>query len=293
MNVRRITALLAGLAAVVSIGTACSSSSPGSATQVSALVRLLLAAPEKTESAKTVRMQMTTKITGAQTATGPSDVTVSGSGEFDFTSRRGTLDFTVPNPDGGTLMIESILDGTTVYEKFPPEMGVPLPAGKTWVRIDVAKAAEQQGIDANALSQPSSGDPTAAVNFLRGASNAQRVGEERLRGEAVEHYRATIDLDKAAQQAPELRAAYDTASAMLGTHSFPVDAWIDAEGRVRKIVYSVRIGSGTANPALSGATMSQTFEFLDFGASVDAAAPPASQVIDMADVFGQQAGSGS
>jgi hypothetical protein len=89
----------------------------------------------------------------------------------------------------------------------------------------------------------------------------------------TKHYRADVDLNKAAERVPDKKAA-DTVKQMFkssGLSSFPVDVWIDRAGRVRRESFSF------SAPAM---VMEMTIEFTRFGVPVDTTPPPADQVMD-------------
>jgi hypothetical protein len=143
--------------------------------------------------------------------------------------------------------------------------------GKSWIKIDPAAFGLAAG------SGFGQADPGASMDALRGVDDVTRVGEEEVRGEPTVHYRGTVDVAKAMAELPEsLRGRLSSVPGLFGT-PWAVDVWIDADGRTRKMAIDVDT---------SVMSMRQEIEFFDFGADVDLSAPPADDVADFAQVFG-------
>lgn len=228
--------------------------------------QIVRAAASKTEAADSSRLAVTVDVRqGAQQGA------VTAEGAFDYRTRRGRMSMDIP----GFGAIDAIADGSVLYMKFPAALAQQLPGGKPWVKLDVEAAARQSGFDLSELSQVQQGDPTQALQYLRGASDeVKKIGEEDLRGAHTTHYTATLDLKKAASSlSGARRAAYDKAIAKLGTASLPADVWIDDAGRARKLSFTQDAAE-------------VTLELYGFGVEVDAAPPPASDVVDLAELLG-------
>src|SRR5436309_1199636 len=121
-----------------------------------ATVTALRDAPKTTTDARTARMEVAIERPGAQGA--PAPITVAG--EADFQAHRGHMlidlsQLGLPGPP-----VDAVFDNATVYEKFPPALGSVLPAGKSWVKVDLATAGRSVGVDASGLSQAQAGDPS-------------------------------------------------------------------------------------------------------------------------------------
>ena len=89
----------------------------------------------------------------------------------------------------GTL--DEVLNGTTIYLQSPL-LTSNLPKGKTWLKLDLQKAAPK-GVDLSALTTQS---PTKLLSQLQAAGNVTKVGDETINGTATTHYRAKLDLSK-------------------------------------------------------------------------------------------------
>jgi hypothetical protein len=90
-------------------------------------------------------------------------------------------------------------------------------------------------------SLPTGTDPTQFLDFLRAVSTSTaKVGTEKVRGVQTTHYQAKVDLSRypkllpASQRAAATRSVNTLASA-LGSHTMPMDAWVDNSNLVRRI----------------------------------------------------------
>ena len=242
--------------------------------------QIVMASASATADANSAKMVMNVAIAGDGTVPAGS---ITGEGAFDFDEQTGRLTMSMPLQEGGApVEIEMIMLGTTIYQRFPTEMAQFF-GGKPWVKIDLTKAASITGVDLGALSSAQSGDPTQALNQLRGVSDdVEEVGREELRGDNVTHYKLTIDLEKAIASAPEdQRDAMRTAIERFGSMMVPAEVWIDDDDRLRKFVQEMDI------PDMG--SMTSTLEFYDFGTEVEAEVPPADQVTDLLDLLQQDA----
>jgi hypothetical protein len=206
-------------------------------------------------------------------------------GEADFSAHRGHMlidlsQLGLPGPP-----IDAVFDNATVYEKFPPALGAALPPGKSWVKVDLASAGKSVG--AAGLSQAQAGDPSQTLDYLRGVTgNVARVGTDEIRGTHTTHYRTTVDLRKAAEKSPTARDIINSTIKLLGSSTQPLDVWIDAQGRVRRIHYTVDLSKSKATtPSIPGSA-TFTLDLFDFGVPVQATVPPADQIADVSTLSG-------
>ena len=259
-TVRLLPALV--VAAAIALGTgACGGSNTENA---AAPWRLVAAAPSKTTDAGTARFT----ITAATTVLGQS-ANFSGNGVFDFTKKSGHLAFALPASLGGQS-IDEIITPDNLYLKAPSFT----PAGKYAVI-----SLTDLGGGTNPLSQLGNSDPTTALETLKGVSHDVReVGTAEVRGTQTTHYRGTIDVAGAIDQAPA--ALKEKVQEALGqVKQLPFDAYLDDEGRLRRFVQHVTL---PASDTTGGQPVSadSTFDLYDFGTPVDITPPPASQTVD-------------
>ena len=154
--------------------------------------------------------------------------------------------------------------------------GLPLPTDKSWIKVDLEKAANALGVKLPQL-QLGGGNPSPAdaLAQLRGSKDAKKLGTATIDGVNTTHYRVTIDLDRAlARATPEqrkackelVRAAKRNGVDVAPTHA---DVWIGDDDLVRR--FSETIGS----------VGSITMTFSDYGAPVQIEAPPADETLDL------------
>lgn len=221
-------------------------------------------------------------LTGTIRAAGQT-ISMKGSGAFDGEARRGRIGLDLELPGSGqTFHVDEIIDGFVFYVRLPPAASSALPAGKQWVRVDLRKSGTQLGVNFQQLNQ---GDPSQLLQYLRASSgDVKKLGEERVRGTNTTHYRATIDLRKVPDRAPreqraEVRRSIERVIQLSGTSTYPIDAWIDGRDLVRRMRFAFDLERLQSRIAM-------TIDLYDFGTRVDAAPPPAGQVVDASELGG-------
>jgi hypothetical protein len=189
--------------------------------------------------------------------------------------------------------VEVILDGTTIYQRIP---ALADRLGKPWLKVeldDLGGLAGVQGL--GDLAQANSSDPSSTLAYLRGAGKVTELGREEVRGEATTHYRAVVDLERAAQKSPAAQArTLRQVAETLGTASQPVDVWIDGDGRTRRMTQTIDYSKvklpNVAKDELP-TSMSILVEFYDFGTEVSVPVPRPSEVSNVKDLLDQMGGS--
>jgi len=284
MRSRRSPALL--VAAVVllpAVAGACSDDDRAT-TRPSAAQAVLVAAPERTIDAGPARIAVNAAVQGQTRGT------FAGDGAFDFRTGKGRLELDLgPLGLAGASRTEVLLDGDVVFLK----LGGALPGlgSRPWVRIDLATLTKGRGDGIEALRQLRANDPRAVINLLRGATgDTERVGAGPVRDTDTTHYRATVDLDEAASSSPAaLRDDLAEVARQLGTSKLPVEAWLDAGGRIRRLRYTIDLADlADEAPAKGGGagTVVATLELSDFGTEVSVSPPPPDQTTDLAELLG-------
>jgi hypothetical protein len=263
---------ITGLIILLSLLAACGGQLPGES---------VAAAAERAREAGSARVALTVE---SQLPAG--QLTLSGDGTFDFEARRGTLTLTTSGTGQagqaaaamGTT--ETIYDGLVVYMRMPIFEQV-LPAGKSWVRMDLKALGEEMGIDFQQLSQIGQNNPAQGLDYLNGVSDVEEVDSDAVRGTSTTHYSGTLDFEKLARDLPaESAAAVRKVSELSGISQAPIDVWIDDDGLPRRMRYSFANPRATdASPAVGGMTM--TMEFFDYGTDVQVEVPPADSTVDI------------
>jgi LppX_LprAFG lipoprotein len=185
-------------------------------------------------------------------------VTIDGTGDFDNAGKRGSMhaDFSAGGLSG---TLDEVLNGTTIYLRSPL-LTSNLPKGKTWLRLDLQKAAPK-GVDLSALATQS---PTKLLSQLQASGNVTKLGDETINGAATTHYRGKLDASKLPNVA---------ANATYG----PLDVWIGKDdGYVHRIHTAYTIKVASASPQ----SIAVTVDLSDFGKSVSVSVPPASASAD-------------
>ncbi|WP_093707731.1 hypothetical protein [Streptomyces sp. 2131.1] len=195
--------------------------------------------------------------TSMETAAGGTRVTIRGTGAYDFRAGAGRLKVVLPPDAAGEEEHRPITELLAPGALYMMNRGAGVPAGK-WVRIDTTTLEDGNLVTGGVT------DPLAAAELLRGAGAVTYVGETDLAGVTVRHYRGTADIGRAARQAgPGSRASLAAAAKGFRTRTVPFDAYLDEEGRLRK----VRHRFSFANEGAAAEVVSTTLLY-GFGAPV-------------------------
>jgi hypothetical protein len=277
-------ALLGGsLIGSATLGVTFSAGSAGAALKHQSAAKLLRAAYSETVDAKTAKVALTETVNKSNSL--PLQVTISGQGALDFESGNGTLSFS--SPSGGSYSTRII--SPEVYMQLPAALKAQLPAGKTWISINVNTVTEAKLGASLAQLSSSSQESTQVLSYLQSVSTSgiTTVGPATIKGVATTEYKATIDLTKAAdQKSPAAQAAVKSLETQLNATALPVQVWLDGQGRVRQVSEQLQVSTSpqsngsTTVPAASG-SVSTTVDYYDFGTPVTVQPPPSSQVDDI------------
>lgn len=167
--------------------------------------------------------------TSMETAAGGTRVTIRGRGTYDFRRQMGRLKVVLPKDAAGEDEHRPITELLTPGALYMMNRGAGVPADK-WVRIDTTTLEDGNLVTGGVT------DPMAAAELLRGAQQATYVGTTDLAGVAVRHYRGISDIGRAASEAsPQSRGALAAAAKGFHTDTVPFDAYLDDQGRLRKV----------------------------------------------------------
>lgn len=224
--------------------------------------------------------------TAMEMDSGGTRITITGEGGFDYAEGTGMLRLTLPEPreDGGDRPVVEVFAPGELYMK---NRGAGVPADK-WVRVDVTEVADGNIVTGGAT------DPLTAAALLRGVVSATEVGEVRLNGEAVRHYRGVADIAVAAQAASgaaarQLAAAAAGAGVGSGVGSgggeaggfaetaVRFDAYLDEEGVPHRVRHRFVFAGGDAGARVDVAS---TVELSAFGSPVEVAMPEPGEAYD-------------
>ena len=260
---RRLPALLAGAALAATL-VGCSqdastqpvaqsspsaSPSPSPAPNIGAIFRQAATTTDQAGSSR-YSLTTTTRVNGA-------DVVFSGAGIYDWSTDTGQTTYEVP---GGR--IQQRLLGPDLYLALPQQP-------RAFFKLRTAEVA----------ASPVGGtvDPSAQLHLLAAVSEAERVGEEEVRGEDTTHYRGTYEVARALKgargvQQPALTSLLGVAAT---AKEAAYDVYLDDDGLLRRLEQTVEVPS--AGQML---TVTTTLELYDFGIDVKVIPPPGATVRD-------------
>jgi hypothetical protein len=152
-----------------------------------------------------------------------------------------------------------------------------VPTGK-WVKMDLEKIAKKEGVDLGAIMNANQADPSQSLSMLMASTNARVAGSERIRGVQTTHYAFSIDFAKLAHDNKAFRQLQE----VTGSISAPAEAWIDAQGRVRRLAVTMSMGGQLGTPM----TMTMTEELYDFGVRTNVTPPSDDLVVDLSSLSG-------
>jgi len=120
------------------------------------------------------------------------------------------------------------------------------PGARTGWRITPADVKA----DASLAGSLGSGDPTSGLQFLSAiAGDPTVVGHDAIDGVNATHYAFTLNLQSyfdrvgsatTAVGVPGIAAALEQLKALVDLTKLPGEAWIDADGRVRRFTLTIR-----------------------------------------------------
>jgi hypothetical protein len=229
------------------------------------------------------------EFTATMSIEGVGGMAFSGSGIFDGRTRSGAMNmrFTLPAQAQAQLgaadpTMQMIMDGRNglvMYMRSPMFKTV---AADKWLKIDMEKLAKKEGVDLSALMNANQADPSESLHMLMASTDAHPIGYDRVRGVFTTHYKLNIDLARLTKDNKQLRKTFESVRKLTGISSFPAEAWIDDQGRVRRMKIDMSFNAPTGGAF----TMSMTEELYAFGVKVNVRPPAASEVIDAASLLG-------
>jgi hypothetical protein len=280
---KRLAQLAVAGVAVTALVTGCGSSSGGSGGKADGSAKvgtspvtpqvLLASSVDKTLAAKNADIAITFKAGAAGKELG-----FSGNGVIDFVGQKFDMTLNVPATSGISGSIEERLLNKVLYMKLPAAASA-VTGGKPWVKIDTASLGTSSST-LGSLNQ----NPANILGSLRSVSSSvTTVGTEDIRGVKTTHYRANIDLTKAAA-ASGSKSGLDPATIteykkMLGSTSLPADVYLDPTGLPARLGFTIKPATGTAAASVLS-SLSIAIDFYNYGKANTAAivAPPASEV---------------
>ncbi|MEV8530355.1 LppX_LprAFG lipoprotein [Streptomyces sp. NPDC051211] len=157
-------------------------------------------------------------------------------------------------------------------------------AESKWLKFDLKSADPNAAKQLEALSSAGSSaeNPGDRAGELQTAKDLKKVGEETIDGQKTTHLSGTVSIDEVkaamATATPEAKARQEKSLKQLeaqGIKSLTVDMWIDGNDRTKQVRTR---GEGTQGP------LDMTMKFTDYNQPVEITAPPADQVVDLAEL---------
>jgi hypothetical protein len=211
----------------------------------------------------------------------------------------------------------TILVGETSYAEITADESDPITRGKRWVRhpplterrfedLNKDRCEEESGINGEGFCASmvfvgesiDRDDPATLLELANEYGSGERViGKEEVRGTPTTHFRTLVDFRRASEDAYR-EQGWSNENIRLAVQGQPrepaqVDFWIDDDGVVRRVRtiqnhdmaedFPEDLSEGPED--LGSSTWTVTTEYFDFGVEVDIQEPPASEVIDVNEVW--------
>lgn len=202
----------------------------------------LSASAAATKTIETVRFEMDLSIDGER-------VPINGTMDVEANVMQMDIDGSAIFGGQSITSVSAImdLDGLVLYIDAQA-VGQPLPQGKTWVRMDLRKLADQMGVDLAELTIGTSTNPLDATQLATTANNSTDIGRETiLDGVEAEHFQFDVSIDDALKASGTSRDQLDASGIPDLPKTLAIDAWVDADNRVRQIEFSLDVAGQSAD----------------------------------------------
>ena len=175
--------------------------------------------------------------------------------------------------------MQMMLVDKNMYMKLPQGATGGVPGAKPWIKISLAAAGKQSGMDLDSMLQGTQqADPTQMTKQLTASKDAREVGKETVDGVETTHYTGTYRMSDALMKlTPEQRSALEKQNSGLAKETMSFDVWVDGQDLPRKM--SMKSAAGAANP------MNYTMVYRDYGKPVTITAPPPAEVGDLSEML--------
>jgi hypothetical protein len=197
-------------------------------------------------------------------------------------------------PRGGRIEIDRSLLGAGVQHEillrrhghllvFTSPNAIQLPAGKTWLKIDLTAYAQRRyGADTTFFAGADQ-DPFQPLELLGSpVATVRDLGLDWLPDHTLNtRYEGTVELAAAAKAAGASAKGLKQVRQDLGSPKQTIDVWVSKAGRVARVIVS---GPAKA-PDGSVLTVRSTIDFSAYGTKDDPKPPPAKKVADYFTLF--------
>ncbi|WP_309095785.1 hypothetical protein [Streptomyces sp.] len=193
--------------------------------------------------------------TSMEMAAGGTRVTIRGAGVYDYRKRLGELRVLLPQDPAGAAERRTVTELLAPGALFMKNRGAGVPPDK-WVRVDTRTLSDGNLVTGGAT------DPFAAAEVLRGTRTATYLGRTEVAGADVRHYRGTADLGDAAKRASHgNQGSLRAAAKGFATAEVPFDAYLDDEGRIRKVRHRFSFVNGQRKSPVAVASTTLLYDF--------------------------------
>lgn len=280
-------------AVVVAAAAAVTTSCGGGSTSGALSLDPVAAAATKSQDAGAARIRLALAVSGPQGKT----FHMRGTGAIDgasseLTFRLGSLLGQAGMPSaamaqlahGSMQEITLEQDGDyVIYVRLGSLFSSQLPGGQQWIKLDLSKLGKSAGLDLSKLLSGSQLQPGDLLSMLKTeGAKIRKVGSATIDGAATTHYRVVVDTRA---RLKELASPLLTGVAAQ-MPKIPEDVWIGKDGLVRRVRVAFDLPRG-GTPVHTAMAM----DIYGYGAHVDIAAPPSSQVFDATELAQQGLGS--
>ncbi|MEV5353346.1 hypothetical protein AB0N88_13460 [Streptomyces sp. NPDC093516] len=193
--------------------------------------------------------------TSMEMAAGGTRVTIRGAGVYDYRKRLGELRVLLPQDPAAAAERRTVTELLAPGALFMKNRGAGVPPDK-WVRVDTRTLSDGNLVTGGAT------DPFTAAEVLRGTRTATYLGRTEVAGTGVRHYRGTADLSDAARRASDgNEEALRAAAKGFATAEVPFDAYLDDEGRIRKVRHRFSFVNGQRKSPVAVASTTLLYDF--------------------------------
>lgn len=240
----------------------------------------IAAAAERTQTEPGARFAMKATYTSAGL---PRPMAAHGHGAYNSETGLSEAKMWLGSPELGRFEMEMVGDESSFYMRGDGAMGE-LPEGKEWMKIDPFLGGGEEEL------MMAGGDADGSLQMLGSISGGvQKLGREKVRGQATQRYRATLDLAEVAgflrdEGKDEMADLYEKYAA-INPADQTVEVWIDGKDIVRRMRMLMELPADSGQPPV---TMDMRIDLFGFGAQPEITLPDPDTVFDMTPFLEEQ-----
>ena len=250
--------------------------SSGLASPFTDAIQLASASKQGTEKSKSAKFTMEGSAAG-QT------VSATGAMAFDGANTKFSMSTTTAGETTEMRMVDKVM-----YIKLPAAQQKQMGTDKSWAKISADGTDPISQAMGAAMSQSAEqSDPSKILEQVSKAGRIVSSDQTELNGEQVNHYKVELDVAKAIDQftGQVPAAARDQINEKLKGKDLklPAELWLNKDN----LPVQVTMDQGPMMQALGAPAGDAKFtmKYSDWGTTVDVAAPPADQVVDLGELM--------